>query len=206
MKATTKTHKNRRILPVAASILVLLLATVTGINLHRSHSQLASKSQVANVLGLNGLTLPGTTELTSQTSRSCIHMNWYGRRLCTAVRVKAYLVPADAPSFMSKMQQALQIHGWYSTDDINLPNGYFFSPHLKNGMIASADVARLAYADNGDAPLQSEVTMQLVNKIAILNSSPLQRTDSLDQKMQDVIGKGNDILVIASSTSYQTWL
>jgi hypothetical protein len=206
MKAAAKTHRNKYVLLVVVSILILLLVMVTGINLHNSHSQMASKAQAANVFGLNGLTPSGATELTVQTSKSCIRLHWYGRYLCTAIRTRAYAILTDASSFTSKMQQALQVHGWYSAYDRNLPNGYFFSPHLKNGMIASADVVRLAYADNGSYPLQSEVAMQLVDKTAILNSSSLQRTDSLDQKIRDAIGRGNDILVITSSTSYQTWL
>lgn len=194
---------------IACSAVVVLLLLLAGLHAKNAADQLVHKAQTANTVGLNELILPGTTELGHQNELHCSRSGLDKKR-CTAQETRVYALQAGVDSFEVAMSKALAVHGWSSNTVVT--SGYFFHTAKPSPVVASADVARLAYGDNASRPLQSNISIAVLNKVPYSDGRPAYGTafsytdTKLKQKFTDIIGSGDLLLVITSYTGYTAWL
>lgn len=112
--------------------------------------------------------------------------------------------------FEATMSKVLAVHGWAS--DSVIADGYFFHPAKPSPIVASANVARIAYGDNASRSLQSNVSIVVLSRVPNSDGQPVDGTvfrytdTKLKQKFEDVVGSGGRLLLITSDTEYKAWL
>jgi len=198
-------HNGFRIVTLFAISAAVIVLAVTIVTIRNAGKQALQKATVANTTSLDSVLFPDASELLRQKGElPCIRTAWYRIRTCEVYELRMYKISIADDVYTEAMQEALVVHGWANSVDLPAPGGFFYKEQRKGNTAISAAAQRLAYADNGQGPVQTSLNLLLTtSRTPQLSAGPaINYNDSLTRKINSSLSGSDRLLVVGSRTNY----